>query len=85
MFCCCLLNFFFFTKCFFQDLEVEDRTHFAIINPRTAAPTVAVRTYHTLFVLLKYSVREGPLGSQRAPFLHLNYVCVTLDCPNLMP
>ena len=26
----------------FQDIEVEDRTHFAIINPRTAAPTVAV-------------------------------------------
>lgn len=24
------------------DLEVEDRTHFAIINPRTAAPTVAL-------------------------------------------
>ncbi|XP_015758447.1 PREDICTED: Fanconi anemia group I protein-like [Acropora digitifera] len=49
------------------DLEVEDRTHFAIINPRTAAPTVAVRICHTVFVLLKYSVREGP---QRAPYLH---------------
>ncbi|KAK2549510.1 Fanconi anemia group I protein [Acropora cervicornis] len=38
------------------DLEVEDRTHFAIINPRTAAPTVAVRMCHTVFVLLKYSL-----------------------------
>lgn len=81
MFLYCFLNLFF-TKCFFQDLEVEDRTHFAIINPRTAAPTVAVRICHTVFVLLKYSVREGP---QRAPYLHQNYVCVTVDCLNLMP
>lgn len=27
---------------FLQEIEVENRTHFAIINPRTAAPTIAV-------------------------------------------
>lgn len=36
--------------CFpFQEIEVEDRTHFAIVNPRTAAPTVAVSPVKYIF------------------------------------
>ena len=33
----------------FQEIEVEDRTHFAIVNPRTAAPTVAVSPVKYIF------------------------------------
>ena len=33
----------------FQEIEVEDRTHFAIVNPRTAAPTVAVSPVQYIF------------------------------------
>ena len=38
--------------CFpFQEIEVEDRTHFAIVNPRTAAPTVAVSPVQYIFLI----------------------------------
>lgn len=35
----------------FQEIEVEDRTHFAIVNPRTAAPTVAVSPVQYIFLI----------------------------------
>ena len=35
----------------FQEIEVEDRTHFAIVNPRTAAPTVAVSPVKYIFLI----------------------------------
>ena len=45
--------------CFpFQEIEVEDRTHFAIVNPRTAAPTVAVSPVKYIFPI-QQSCRHG--------------------------
>jgi len=35
-----------------EEVEVEDRTHFAIINPRTAAPTVAVSSISITLIIV---------------------------------
>ena len=43
---------------YFQEVEVEDRTHFAIINPRTAAPTVAVSSISITMIIAMNTIPQ---------------------------
>ena len=65
----------------FQEIEVEDRTHFAIVNPRTAAPTVAVSPVQYIFLIQQSCCHGVALLNCRSRYRNRSVVVVRLWRP----